>query len=278
MVASKAAAPKTTAKKQPAPELEAAVPTKKLRLPEAGDGSEESASQTTVPKPKVRAPADCDGLGSRSIMQDVVPWVLAELPVYMNKHKLLNDALTPMSQMLPLHISGAGQVGTSFKEAWSPVNCRTSLIQSNLYEAGGNLCWLDPEISGAGFSMPGDDPAWAWVWESSATLFETFVPDARSGCSGVERIRFPAAIHAEWRIAQTEELPKTTYPRKLVPLGGHAFIYAWFSVWQTLELPHHLSCPLCWSYRLIFTALWTVALCDAMTDRKMPSGRLANLE
>jgi hypothetical protein len=217
-------------KKKSAPETDAAeiVPAKKLKGPEVG---EDSAPRTGVPKPKLRAPVYSDGLGSRSIMQDVVPWVLAELPVYLAKHKFITyDANTPMSEIPPLHISGSGQVGTSFKEAWSPSNCRASLIKSSLYEAGGNLCWLDPEVSGASFSMPGDDPAWAWVWESSASLFEPFVPDARSGCSGVQRIRFPVAIHAEWSISQIEDLPERTYPSKLVPLGGHAFIYAWFSV------------------------------------------------
>jgi hypothetical protein len=206
------------------------VPAKKLRGP-ACDGQADSEPRIPVPKPKLRAPVDGDGLGSRSIMQDVVPWVLAELPVYLKKHNFIIDALTPMSQIAPLHISGSGQVGTSFKEAWSPANCRTSLIQSSLYEAGGNLCWLDPEVSGASFSMPGDDPAFAWVWESSASLFEPFVPEALCGAfTGVQRIRFPVTIHAGWSIDSTEDLPKTMYPRKLVPLGGHAFIYAWFSV------------------------------------------------
>jgi hypothetical protein len=196
-------------------------------VPALGRPSLAAPADTTLPKPALpSSPSEVEGVGSRQYMKSVVPWVLTELPKYLTKHSIQVEA-TKMSMMAPLKISGGAGGATSYKEAWSPENCRTSLNQSNLYEAGGNICWLDPEANAHEFFMPGEDPSWAWVWNASETLFQPFAPDSKGcGSSGVHRIRFPVTLHATWSV-EIGAVPLHGYPLKMTPLGGHPFIYAW---------------------------------------------------
>lgn len=64
------------------------------------------------------------------------------------------DAADPMPTRRPLHIDSAEM--RSFKESWNPGNCHTSLRESGMYEAGGNLCCVDGEFDKQ--ALPREDP------------------------------------------------------------------------------------------------------------------------
>ena len=57
----------------------------------------------------------------------------------------------------------------SFKEVWNVENCEVSLQRNNLHEAGGNLCWIDLQLSGS--EIPVEDPSMQWLKHYADTVF-----------------------------------------------------------------------------------------------------------
>ena len=76
----------------------------------------------------------------------------------------------PMPARRPLHIDAADM--RSFKESWNPTNCHTSLHQTLMYEAGGNLCWIDGEVEKQ--ALPTEDPPLKWMPEFEESGFYSF--------------------------------------------------------------------------------------------------------
>ena len=77
-------------------------------------------------------------------MKSICPWVNAELPRLLHKHKVIASEKN-MKDHEPAHIQGdTAMLVYSFKEVWKPENCHDSIKNTGLYEAGGNLCWIDP--------------------------------------------------------------------------------------------------------------------------------------
>ena len=181
------------------------------------------ASPAPLQKPQVpNASSDAAKLGCLGIMKSLVPWVLQNLPLELFKHKKISGPEC-MQTTPPLNIPDAGQSKevSSYKPPWSPAACHSSIACSGLYEAAGNVTWIDPET--ASWSLPGDDPSWAWLDDASVDLFRVVE------LNGKRRILFPVPLTCYWR-RDVGVLQADKYPDQggLHPLSGHAFMYAWY--------------------------------------------------
>lgn len=161
-------------------------------------------------------PQDLVVEGSRRYMKLLIPYVHTELPKFLKaKGVLITDE--PMPARKPLHIDSADM--RSFKESWNPTNCHTSLHQTLMYEAGGNLCWIDGEVEKQ--ALPTEDPPLKWMPEFEESGFYSFKG----------RVKFPVVMecHVE------KPFDQAMYPTTVLPIGGHAYLYAWYySAWKAL--------------------------------------------
>ena len=174
-----------------------------------------------VDRPVIDPPAPSTaGKNARDNMKLICPYVLQQLPKAMRQH--FKVGVDTMSAALPLSIVAEGGPLKSFKEAWQPKHCVDAIKSTGLYEAGGNLCWVDPEISEDPATLPNaaEGPSWEWVWEFSQVGFQ---PVELQGVR--DRIRFPIPVEALW-----QQGPRNAedYPHGLKPLAAHAYIWAWY--------------------------------------------------
>ena len=173
-------------------------------------------------KPVLPAP-DEDHVG-RHVMKEVIPWVLQELPTYLQSSGYDLDRSVCLTKRAPLQIQPSKKEKTkmtNYKEVWVLDNCGKSIQQSKMYEAGGNAMWLNPEVWDDNFSIPGPEPSWAWVGRCARQNFQAFV-----GGSTGERIMFPVRLAGVWS-RDVGELDKG-YPVGMRPLGAHGFLYGWY--------------------------------------------------
>ena len=162
-------------------------------------------------------PQEMVALGSRRYIKPLVPYVDAELPKFLKAKGILSTD-EPMPARKPLHIDSADM--RSFKESWNPTNCCTSLRETLMYEAGGNLCWIDGEFEKQ--VLPTEDPPLKWMPEFEESGFFSFKG----------RVKFPVVMecHVE------KPFGDTVYPTTVLPIGGHAYLYAWYySAWKALR-------------------------------------------
>lgn len=155
-------------------------------------------------------------------MKTVIPWVMNALPRFLLKHNIATITAGGLGAEEPLKIVVGTSSMSSFKEAWNTNNCSEALRKSGVYEAGGNLFWVDPEVAGTAFTLPAEDPAWGWLSAFAKTGFERFQPD---GTTERSRIRFPIALETNWR-AGVQELGN--FPKMLQPIGAQGYIWAWY--------------------------------------------------
>ena len=204
------------------------VPAVRVSAQAAAPSSGPDPPQPTMPDEK-----DLPGLGSKALMKKVVPWINAKLPRYLTERGQISNT-DRLGLHAPLAITGEGMV--SYKEVWNVDNCRRSLSQTNLYEAGGNLGWLDTQVNHTEDDdtvLPVEDPSLAWMIDYSETGFHVMELPLVSG-QVVKRIRFPTAIDAYMCSMPTGS--DESYPTQLFPVSGHALIWSWyFTVWQAME-------------------------------------------
>ena len=132
---------------------------------------------------------------ARHAMRELIPWVLQELPTYLQSTGYDLDGRGCLTKRPPLQIQPSKEDKekmTSYKEAWVLKNCGKSIQQSKMYEAGGNVMWLNPEAWDVDFSFPAPDPSWVWVGECARQNFHVV------GGSTGQRIMFPARLAGVW--------------------------------------------------------------------------------
>lgn len=172
------------------------------------------------PPPVLPGPDAMGGLSCRVYMAEVIPYVNVALPKFLSGQGVL-ESDEPMPSRPPLHIkSGESTDLRSFKESWSPENCYTSLRSAGLYEAGGNLTWVDGETTHQ--TLPSEDSPLKWLPqfdESGVFVFKG-------------RVKFPVVMECHM-----PDAPKAdAYPGNMLPLGGHAYVYAWYyAAWKALR-------------------------------------------
>ena len=167
-------------------------------------------------------PSTQKDIGSRAVMKSIVPWVVdtlnARLPGMV---KLEGDVRGAQ----PLLITGSSaQALQSFKEAWQPKNALTSCQNTGMYEAGGNLLWIDPEVAVENTEIPSEDPAWHAVCRMAQSMSEPMVQE-----NGQKRIRFPVVLSCARRSGMVG-MDDSSYPSggALVMLGGHGVLWSWY--------------------------------------------------
>jgi len=209
--------------KRAATDTEVPVPARMAKKSEPEPPSQQPSSQQTgFKKPKLPPSTgkDADKVG-RDIMTQVVPWVNQELECFLcGENKL--EPEQRLVNLAPLNIREGSQksFGKSYKEHWVPENCKTSMEQSGLYEAGGVLFWLDPEVSSLQLSIPSIDVPWSSICDIAETQFDQVSVEG----SDRKRILFPVVLSANW----AGTIPEQGYPTRLIALAGHSFIYGWY--------------------------------------------------
>jgi hypothetical protein len=223
-------------------DVEVVVPAKVQKTTESAQ-----LVHTTTKKPKLPTDGDVTELAAREVMKSLVPWVVQMLERFLKEKGYSKDG-EQLATLVPLAIAAGagGDVGVSYKETWSPANCRMSMTTSGMYEAGGSLFWMNAEVVGA-FSVPCAEPSWNIVNEISKSQFVPVTPKG-----GRKRIIFPVAFSANSMVP----LPEAGYPVSLQPLGGHAFIYGWYvRVFRAFEACDDEM------VRLLVEAALTITLC-----------------
>lgn len=192
-----------------------------VAVPAAPVGAVPVAGSQDIQRPAIVPPGPSTaGKNARDNMKFICPYVLQQLPKAMRLHFTIG--CESMVATPPLEIIGGGGPVKSFKEPWQPKHCVDAMKSTGLYEAGGNLCWVDPEISEDAATLPSaaEDPSWEWVWEFSQVGFQ---PLELQGAS--DRIRFPIPIEAFWQKGPNNA---EDYPNGLKPFAAHAYLWAWY--------------------------------------------------
>ena len=116
--------------------------------------------------------------------------------------------------------------GHGHKEIWNPANCEVALSTTGMYEAGGNMCWLDPCLSDStqsegAVTLPLEEPGWETV-TSLATQFFSREVVISSG-----PMLFPFLLEAY--LADGTVLGATHMPRAVLKiLGSQGIVFAWY--------------------------------------------------
>ena len=173
-------------------------------------------------------------------MRSIIPFVQTTMP-----DRLRTLGMTGLETLVscgPLQISEAQSLDiTGYKEAWSPANCRTAITTTGLYEAGGNLTWLDLSLGTAG--QPGDmipreEPSWMLIKSYAEQFFSTAsvitLSDPKHAERRVPRLLFPSTLDtyvlsqdALWgpKIAL---VPGKEYPHQLFLVAKQSLVFAWY--------------------------------------------------
>lgn len=199
------------------------VPVQAVRVPQPP-----AAASSTLAWQPVAAGAEVFASTFKQ-MQGIVPLVLTLLPGHME----LKSSLADIS---PLQIAEGSSGTCGYKEIWNPARCQTSLTNNGVYEAGGNLFWLDTQLSTAGTSMDTlhrQDPGWPSIVELADQFFSSAALDnvasvRTAGVSAVApgRLIFPLVLDA-WA-SDLSALSTGKCPSKLNLASGHALVWAWY--------------------------------------------------
>ena len=185
-------------------------------------------------------------------MKALVPWLRQELPAALAKFGI-HAAEMKVEEASPLKIkaadadaeqavAGDSSALSSYKESWSPVNCQGAIKKTGMYEAGGNLTWLDLGFVGEMAALLHAEPAWGTVLRYQKQYF------SRSACASMSATPADAAPAAEASVglstpARLDRLvfPCTMsaysdddaqdwskMPTSLRLLGGQAIVFAWY--------------------------------------------------
>ena len=217
------ASPVSVSAASPAGPTQAPLPTPRSWLP---------PSAQKVEKPVL--PASDDSEIARTPMRKLIPWVVQELSRYLKAAGFDLEGECP-TRRAPLRIEKEeDKKFFSYKEAWDRENCGKSIRQSNVYEAGGNMMWFNPECWDVGeYFIPSPEASWAWVTDCAKRDFQ-----AIEGGSKGKRIMFPVPLAGAWTRG-VGELVKG-YPVGMLPLGAHGYIYAYyFALFLAMDADDH---------------------------------------
>ncbi len=194
---------------------------------DGADAGEGDAKRVKTVRDCPKLPPDTQkDIGSRAVMKYVAPWVVealnAKLPGMLQLKGLPRGDVRCAE---PLVIAdGSAQGLQSFKEAWDPKNALTSCRNVGMYEAGGNLLWIDPEVAVGSTEIPSEDPAWHAVCCMAKALSEPTVFD-----NGKKRVRLTVTLSCARRSGLVG-MSGESFPEggALVLLGGHGVLWAWY--------------------------------------------------
>ena len=190
-----------------------------------------NASPSVVEWPRWVDPGDegATMVETYQTMKALVPWLRQALPAYLKK--LGVSSSDRVETAFPLAIRGAteGSALSSYKETWTPDNCKVAMEEAGMYEAGGSLMWLDPGFVGAHVSMLHAEPAWSVVVGYQKQFFsrEACAEDSVgvTTTAGLGRLLFPCSLEA---YCDDETRDWSKMPSSLSLLGGQPIVFAWY--------------------------------------------------
>ena len=173
-------------------------------------------------------------------MRSTIPDVQTTMP-----ERLRTLGMTSLETLVsrgPLQISEAQSLDiTGYKEAWNPANCRTAITTTGLYEAGGNLTWLDLSLGTAGQPadmIPREEPSRMLIKSYAEQFFSNAAVITLSGPKHSERrvprLLFPSTLDtyvlnqdALWG-PKVALAPGKEYPHQLFLIAKHSLAFAWY--------------------------------------------------
>ena len=103
-----------------------------------------------------------------------------------------------------------------FKEPWKPDNCYFALSKHGLYEAAGNVCWINPL---QGLDVPQDSPSWKNVVELSKKFAKS-----RNQQDLHNEILWPLPVYCVVKSQPAQD----AFPVTMFCIAGHALLFAWY--------------------------------------------------
>ena len=152
-------------------------------------------------------------------MKALVPWLRQELPTHLKRLGLSSGQDVAAVSPLPIQASDDSSALSSYKEVWTPANCKVAIANTGMYEAGGSLMWLDPGFVGEFVSLLHAEPSWSAVVKYQKEFFRQ-KPSADKG-----RLQFPCVLEA---YSVDESRDWGVMPSHLCLLGGQAIVFAWY--------------------------------------------------
>ena len=166
----------------------------------------------------------------KEYMKAFIPYVQTQLTAFLKqKDSRFAGAL---AESPPFQISQDAQKAfKNFREPWQMCNCLNALTSTQLYEASGNVFWLNVLGTKFGeYDLADAEVTWHRLHDAAAIWSEeAFV----SSCEDPHYRRFIFPGYLPAAIANTSHIEamvksKACHFKALCVLGGHAIIYAWY--------------------------------------------------
>ena len=212
----------------------------------------------------VEAPQDVQ---TYATMRTTVAYVQRELPSAL---RTLGHPQRDLMEFDPLSIAekeGGSRRGQGYKEKWNDANSANALKTTTMYEASGNLMWLDTLLCSAGTqqdTLVRAEPGWQTIVEYQEQFFSSDrallveaggVPPAGSAAEPNILI-FPGEALTAF-VTDSSVKPQEVGLRLVT---GHAMVWAWY---------YGMACALHSSNNDLISALWDCALSTTIRLRLM---------
>ena len=223
------------------------VPVKKPRL----DSTLQAGSTVAITPPKKPTAPPSDALDEAwGVMKDLIPWVKHQLRMHpcVTGGTCENKALHLYE---PLNIKESINEAdmASYQSPWDDGQCKAALRSTGLYQAGGNLMWLNPNPHSQCVSPP---LCWAQVRELQKNLFEPSGEKAKLTTCG--RIIFPQTLHAYVTDMVQLECAAAAGESQFPLLGGQGLLMAWWaSMFEALHVGVDQQVAVLWQCALTTT-------------------------
>ncbi|OLP91984.1 hypothetical protein AK812_SmicGene26257 [Symbiodinium microadriaticum] len=175
--------------------------------PQAGEKRAAAAAKVVVPATEKKQKVENGGAGQKPPAEPLTQPAMPE-----DEHA---GAGAFMRKVVPW----APKTADRYKENWRPSNCLIALEKNKVYEAAGNITWVNALSDGRlGVNIPREEPALAQVIRLASRFEES--PDKSES---------PLLWY-------TEGVPATDYPQTVFCLAGTALVWAWwYSVYKALS-------------------------------------------
>ena len=204
-----------------------------------------AASQAKGPSPgtvgKPLCPPSIDDAENAVVAENlakILPHVKTSLRQWLKNDKdfALQFRDQPVYMHAPLDIKSKASMSehemASYKPPWDVQQAKTSVQSTGMYEAAGNLLWLNPvpPTDGDEQIIAGDPLYWPTVKEAANRYFGTHAdqrghpPAASQG--KIARLMFPSVLHVH--VESLDEVERAAFHTNLRLLSGHLQVAAWY--------------------------------------------------
>ncbi len=156
------------------------------------------------------------------VMEEVVPWVLENLPtLHFQPAGLPLDRAPHMHA--PTAIAQGGTHVNAYQAPWSKDQCAAAVRRTGFYQAAANITWLSPSIEG--LKVHTASPGWHEVVQVSEMFFGAGAV-VHGGSPSRPRLLCPVILEAH--VDDERALDAEHFAQSLELLGGHTIVLAWW--------------------------------------------------